>query len=145
RRSRDPFPTRRSSELDADALDVMQETFTWLIRRAHAIELRVAMTSLLYPVVRNLSIKAAQRRRRMIGADPDDLLAPVAAPEPDTADLAAIVQHLPAGQREVLLMRFVDDMPLEAIAAALEIPLGTVKSRIHNALRTLRDDPRTHK
>src|SRR5690606_41858029 len=84
RRSRDPFPTRRSSELDADALDVMQETFTWLIRRAHAIELRVAMTSLLYPVVRNLSIKAAQRRRRMIGADPDDLLAPVAAPEPDT-------------------------------------------------------------
>jgi RNA polymerase sigma-70 factor (ECF subfamily) len=50
---------------------------------------------------------------------------------------------LSAGQREVLLARFVDEMSLEEIAAALEIPLGTVKSRIHNALATLRDDPRT--
>ena len=137
---------RRFTNHDTDALDVMQETFAWLIRRAAAIELRVAMTSLLYPVVRNLSIKAAQRRRRMITPDPDaDLIAPVATPEPDTADLAALVECLPQPQREVLLMRFVDDMPLDAIAAALDIPVGTVKSRLHNALRTLRDDPRTRR
>lgn len=135
---------RRFTNHDTDALDVMQETFAWLIRRADAIELRVAMTSLLYPVVRNLSIKAAQRRRRMITPDPDaDLIAPVATPQPDTADLAELVGRLPVGQREVLLMRFVDDMSLEQIAAALEIPVGTVKSRLHNGLRALRDDPRT--
>jgi RNA polymerase sigma-70 factor (ECF subfamily) len=46
-------------------------------------------------------------------------------------------------QREVLLMRFVDDMSLQEIAVALNIPLGTVKSRLHNSLNTLRKDCRT--
>ncbi|MBC8468275.1 MAG: hypothetical protein H8D56_02285 [Planctomycetes bacterium] len=40
-------------------------------------------------------------------------------------------------------MRFVDDMSLQEIAAALNIPLGTVKSRLHHALQRLRDDRRT--
>ncbi len=47
--------------------------------------------------------------------------------------------------REVVLMRFVDDLSLQEIAAALAIPTGTVKSRLHNALATLRDDPRTRR
>ena len=54
-----------------------------------------------------------------------------------------MLANLPAQQREVLMLRFVDGFNLEEIANALEIPLGTVKSRLHNALKTLRDDPRT--
>ena len=50
---------------------------------------------------------------------------------------------LPAAQREVLIMRFVDGLSLADIAAALSIPQGTVKSRLHHAIKTLRDDPRT--
>jgi len=37
----------------------------------------------------------------------------------------------------------VDEMSLQEIAEALRIPLGTVKSRLHNALKTLRNDERT--
>jgi RNA polymerase sigma-70 factor (ECF subfamily) len=48
---------------------------------------------------------------------------------------------LPEAQREVLLMRFVDGMSLQEIAAALSIPEGTVKSRMHNALSALKSDP----
>jgi RNA polymerase sigma-70 factor (ECF subfamily) len=40
-------------------------------------------------------------------------------------------------------MRFVDAMSLEEIATALEIPVGTVKSRLHNAIASLRKDPKT--
>ena len=40
---------------------------------------------------------------------------------------------------------FVDGLSLEEIATALSIPLGTVKSRLHNALNTLRADPRIQK
>ena len=58
-------------------------------------------------------------------------------------ELAAVLSTLPIPQREVVLMRFVDDLSLEEIAAVLAIPLGTVKSRLHNALETLRHDPRT--
>ena len=50
-----------------------------------------------------------------------------------------LVAGLPDGQREVVLLRFVDDMTLKEIAAALEIPLGTVKSRLHLALEALRE------
>jgi RNA polymerase sigma-70 factor (ECF subfamily) len=44
--------------------------------------------------------------------------------------------------REVVLMRFVDDMSLQEIAEALDVPLGTVKSRLHHAIEALRNDPR---
>jgi RNA polymerase sigma-70 factor (ECF subfamily) len=57
-------------------------------------------------------------------------------------DLAAVVSGLPETHREVVLMRFVDGLTLEEIGQALDIPLGTVKSRLHNALAALRKDPR---
>jgi RNA polymerase sigma-70 factor (ECF subfamily) len=42
-------------------------------------------------------------------------------------------------------MRFLDEMTLREIAEALAIPVGTVKSRLHHALATLRDDPNTRR
>ncbi len=65
------------------------------------------------------------------------------AKEASRAELAAALGLLEDRQREVLLMRFVDDMSLKEIAAALKIPLGTVKSRLHHALQRLREDART--
>jgi RNA polymerase sigma-70 factor (ECF subfamily) len=59
------------------------------------------------------------------------------------AELAAALAGLSPPQREVVLMRFVDDLELAEIAAALDVPLGTVKSRLHHALARLRDDPGT--
>jgi len=53
-----------------------------------------------------------------------------------------VLANLPPAQREVLLLRFVDGLSLQEIADALEIPLGTVKSRLHHALETLRQDER---
>ena len=47
--------------------------------------------------------------------------------------------------REVLLLRFVDGPSLAEIANTVNIPLGTVKSRLHNALEILRKDERTRR
>jgi RNA polymerase sigma-70 factor (ECF subfamily) len=41
-------------------------------------------------------------------------------------------------------MKYIDEMSQEEIAEALNVPLGTVKSRLHRALQILRDDERTH-
>jgi len=57
--------------------------------------------------------------------------------------LTAALALLSDGHREVLLLRFVDGLSLAEIAETMNIPLGTVKSRLHNALETLRNDPRT--
>jgi RNA polymerase sigma-70 factor (ECF subfamily) len=113
-----------------DALDVLQETFLYLLRKFP-----------LYPAIRNIAL--AQRRRRH-GVP---LRSPAAAADPpaSTDDLTAVLAGLAEGQREVLLMRVVDDLSLAEIAAALEIPIGTVKSRLHGALERLRGDPRARR
>lgn len=55
------------------------------------------------------------------------------------ATLAAAVATLPADQQRVLELRFFADLDLAEIALVLDAPVGTVKSRLHRALRTLRD------
>jgi RNA polymerase sigma-70 factor (ECF subfamily) len=130
------------------ALDVTQETFIYLLRKFPGFTLTAQMKTFLYPVIRHLAIAAAQKSRRIApGLNDEAALAQAAAPaEPPVGDdLAAVLAILPAGQREVLMLRFVDDLPLQEIASAMGLPLGTVKSRLHLGLAALRGDERTKK
>jgi RNA polymerase sigma-70 factor (ECF subfamily) len=127
-----------------DALDVLQETFTYLLKKFPGFHLTASMTTFLYPVVKHISLNI--RRRRLSGHTGEAALGEMAEPaRPQTsrAELAAALAALPEQQREIVLMRFVDDMTLQEIATALNVPLSTAKSRLYNALRTLRNDPRT--
>ena len=127
-----------------DALDVLQETFSYLLKKFPGFELTASMTTFLYPVVKHISLAGRRRSRRF--ASDEEVLSHIPAPpaeEASRAELAAALGPLKDQQREVLLMRFVDDMSLKEIAAALGIPLGTVKSRLHHALQRLREDRRT--
>jgi RNA polymerase sigma-70 factor (ECF subfamily) len=56
-----------------------------------------------------------------------------------SARLRHAVERLPEDQRQVVALRFFHDMPLERIATETNVPLGTVKSRLHRALARLRD------
>jgi RNA polymerase sigma-70 factor (ECF subfamily) len=135
---------RRFTGHDDDALDVLQETFAYLARKFPGFRLTAQMTTFLYPVVRNLSLAAKRKRRRFVGGSDDELLNELpdtSAADPENGELVAILSLLPAGHREVLIMRFVDDFSLEEIATALSIPVGTVKSRLHHALAKLRTHP----
>jgi RNA polymerase sigma-70 factor (ECF subfamily) len=73
-------------------------------------------------------------------------LAKTGGPDPAAAlggsdrDLDAAFDRLDADHRIVVLLRFWQDLSLEEIADRLDLPLGTVKSRLHYALRTLRTD-----
>lgn len=136
---------RFTGDRDA-ALDVLQDTFAYLLGKFPRFRLTSRMTTFLYPVVRNISISVRRKAIRFVSNE--DALLDAAAEESgdrlaSRSELAAALASLPEAQREVLLMRYVDDFTLQEIADILRIPLGTVKSRIHNALRTLRDDDRT--
>jgi len=126
-----------------DALDVMQETFTYLLGKFPGLRLSARMTTFLYPVVKNLSISIARQRKRETGIDnaPDVPAPSIADPRAGRSELAAAMASLPETHREVMLMRFVDDMSMHEIAQALAIPEGTVKSRLHHAIAALRTDP----
>ena len=152
RRHRD-YVTRVSLRFGADregAVDVLQETFLYLLKKfppaGEALVLTAQLRSLLYPVAKHLTLSSLRQRARIDDSeefDPDRLPAPdVADPvERDPARLSSAVARLSPERREVLLLRFVDDMSLQDIADTLSIPLGTVKSRLHLAVRELRESP----
>jgi len=129
-----------------DSLDVLQETFTYLLGKFPGFSLRASMTTFLYPVVRHLALNIHRKNRRFMSVEESFDEIPASTSDKSAgsrSELAAVLNILPEEQREVLLMRFVDDMSLQEIAAALNIPIGTIKSRLHRALDTLRKDKRT--
>jgi len=152
RRHRD-YVTRVALRFGADreaAVDVLQETFLYLLKKfphtGEGLVLTAQLRSLLYPVAKNLTLSTLRQHGRLDDSeefDPDRLPAPNAADpaERDPARLSSALARLSPERREVLLLRFVDDMSLQDIADTLSIPLGTVKSRLHLAVRELRDSP----
>ena len=131
------------------ALDVLQEAFLYLLKKFPGFALRAKFTTFLYPVIRNLAFNARKKSQRyeLVDDKLEELTEPV---EPDVGEniedqLRGMMRSLPAQQQEVLLLRFVDEHSLNEIAEMLEIPKGTVKSRLHNALRALAENPRTKK
>jgi RNA polymerase sigma-70 factor (ECF subfamily) len=134
------------------ALDVLQETFIYFLKKFPGFVLTAQLKTFLYPTVKHLAIGAKKKQRRQVQESVDQPFdAFVSAPdvhEPvdqTRADLASVLADLPAHQREVLLLRFVDGLNINEIAQTLEIPPGTVKSRVHLALKTLRGDPKIKK
>lgn len=57
----------------------------------------------------------------------------------DAQTVAAAVQALPPDAREVVVLRYYEDLPLKTVAEILSIPYGTAKSRLHAAKRQLRE------
>lgn len=128
------------------ALDVLQETFLYLLRKLPNLKLTARMTTFFYPVVKHLSLMICSGNKHHTQTDEPLNELPFPIPKDigaSRAELAAVLAVLPDEQREVILMRFVDDMKIGEVAKGLNIPVGTVKSRLHNALQTLRLDNRT--
>jgi len=129
------------------ALDVLQETFLYFVKKFPGFRLTANLKTFLYPAVKNLSIAARRKAGRVQSTAEEQAVienATATGPEPGGDEpLSVALRALSEEHRQVLLLRFVDELSLAEIAESLGIPLGTVKSRLHNALDRLRRDPRT--
>ena len=136
---------RRFTNDHETALDAIQETFMYLLRKLPTLELTASMTTFLYPVVKHICLNF--KRKSLDSSSITQVFADLAAPEEQAmstrGELAEVLSSLEESQREILLMRFVDDMSFEEISRAIELSLSTVKSRLYRSLEKLRDDPRT--
>jgi RNA polymerase sigma-70 factor (ECF subfamily) len=136
---------RFTADSDA-ALDVMQETFLYFLKKFPGFRLTANLKTFLYPAVRNLSIAARRKAQRYQATETElEKIENTAAENSAvaTTELQIVLAGLSEEHRETILLRFVDGLSLAEIADAMEIPLGTVKSRLHIALQTLRNDKRT--
>ncbi len=132
----------------ADAEDVTQETFITIHRKLRSHNPAQSFTSWMMTIARNTAI-SYHRRRAPAPLDPAMLAAAIKdiAPNPELELLAreagnevhAALQRLPAEIREVLIMRYLMDIPLQKVAEMLNIPEGTAKSRLIKARNALRE------
>lgn len=123
-----------------DALDVLQDAFAYFFAKFPGFEMTGSLRSFFYPTVKHLALDRRRRQRPTVDIDTLEAELPeVETTAPDGVEgIGRAVQALPSSQREVVLLRFVDDLSLEQIAAAVGAPLGTVKSRLHTAVTNLR-------
>ena len=131
---------------DADAWDALQDAVEAALCNLH--DLRggeEAFPGWMKRIVVNRSINLLRSRRRNVPVDPSGALEPALDPLPPPQESVAareiwgLVEALDPGQREVVALRYLGDLSLEEIALRLELPLGTVKSRLHRALARLRE------
>jgi RNA polymerase sigma-70 factor (ECF subfamily) len=127
------------------AEEVLQDTLLAVWRSAAGYQRRAAPRTWLYGVARR------QAHNRLRTARPDqvswdgvpDPPATAAGPEEtalaraEAAEVSRALATLPLPQREILVLTFLDDLTQSEVAAVLGIPVGTVKSRLHHARRSL--------
>lgn len=133
---------------DADeADDVAQEAF---LRAGRALD-RFDTTRPLRPWLLRIAANLARNRRRALGrylaalerlwrSEPRPAPAPpeLSAAQADARDLWRAVQRLGQNEQQVIYLRYFLELSEAEMAEALAIPPGTVKSRLHRALRRLR-------
>jgi len=138
-----------------DAEDLFQQTWVRVAERIRQYDPQRNFDGWLFSVARNLAIDHLRRVR------PDSLDEPISSDiEGETkasrlvskerpavegilereraGQLEAAMDELPVSYREVLTLRFEEEMKLEEIAQVLEIPLSTVKTRLRRSLERMR-------
>lgn len=127
----------------ADAEDVLQESLTGAFRGAGKFQGRSSVKTWLTRIVLTQSAlfhrERKRRRLRQNDAARNKLVDPGSAAAVDAKiDLHAALHRLTAEHREVLALRELERLSYEQIAAVLELPVGTVESRLFRARAELR-------
>ena len=128
------------------AEEILQDTFVAAWRGASRFEGRSSVKTWLFGIARRQAHNVLRRRSLSFTDDAALDLTPSDEPEPETSVLlnaerqavVAAIERLNATHREVLVLAFVHELPYAAMAELLEVPVGTIKSRLNSAKRLLR-------
>ena len=136
------FRTALAITGDQDAAnDLLQDVFLRLFRFADRIDLERPLEPWLYRMTANLSYTWIKRNNRWVrsleeisewlaGTSRNTLYETVERHD-DWDQVQRAVTKLPFSQRVVIVLYYLNDLSIEEIAEILEVPVGTVKSRLH--------------
>ncbi len=140
------FMLRSGTGMD-DADEIAQDVMVSVWRRADSFDpAKAAVSTWVFAIARNRRIDMLRKHSRPAPDPHDPLFQP--DPEPTGIDVVSATQTqklmrealmtLPDDQRVVLMAAFFDGMSHGEVAAHLDLPLGTVKSRIRLAFKHLK-------
>jgi len=124
-----------------DADDLLQETWVRVARSARSFDTARRFRSWIYGIATNLARDRFRRRTTRERALRELATSPPAAVGADSIDRSELrerIGELPENMRAAVLLRYYEGMSEAEMAEVLDIPRGTVKSRLHAALRKLR-------
>lgn len=126
------------------AEDIFQDIWLTVIRRIHSLKKIDAFSTWLYRIARNKVYQRFRRKRKLSElneniAVPNDTENDVFSTE-DAAKIHRCLKELLPEYREVLMLRFLEQMSYEQISQVINCKLGTVKSRIHYAKLALKKE-----
>ena len=134
-----------------EAEDVVQDAFVQAFTKLDRFKRESQFFTWLYRIAFNTSVSrhrrkkpsvSIERQREAIGADPVDTAPPVETAlerEEQATQLESAIKQLPDDQRNILILRELEDQSYENIAEILNLPVGTVRSRLHRARKHLHD------
>jgi len=135
------------------AEDALQDVWLDVFRHLPRLADPQALVAWLYRIARDRAFGRLRKTRRIEQMSDEAQIADPSAVEEgefspdDAARIHAALDNLPPEQREVLVLRFLEDMSYDQIARVVGCQLGTVRSRIHYGKRALRSalekDPQT--
>ena len=134
----------RRLSVDASRVDdVLQEVWLIVFRGLPRLRRPGALAAWLYRITRNAALAEQRRNRAQVGLEPETEALAAVDDEPDftpqdAARIHACLDRLSPGHREVLILRFFQELSYQDIADVVGSPLGTVRSRLHHAKRALR-------
>jgi RNA polymerase sigma-70 factor, ECF subfamily len=140
------YVTRVTGDV-ASAEDVVQETFLAIVRKIAWLSDPALFSPWAYRIASRLAFRAL-RRRRLLPSEPllEESMEQLAlqhetAPDPWVRErLLASIERLSPASRAVITLHYLEELPLSEVAAILDLPTGTVKSRLAYGLTQLRKE-----
>lgn len=122
-----------------DALDALQDACIDAFTALERFDPRRRFYPWFYTILRNRCLRIMRPRSRRVAltedlADPS----PASSAQEDVSNTERALSRLSGDERELLLLKHVEDWTCDELAEALEIPAGTVMSRLHTARLRLR-------
>jgi RNA polymerase sigma factor (sigma-70 family) len=127
----------------ADAEDAASETWLKILTRHHQVQHPDRFGPWVHTVLTNECRRVFRRRRWTILADhvagrDYRLVDDPASASTRLMDLEELLRRLHPREREILVLKYVEDLTIAEIASCLRLPVGTVKSRLARALAAAR-------
>jgi RNA polymerase sigma-70 factor, ECF subfamily len=124
-----------------DAPDLAQDVLVLVYRKLHALDNPEVFRHWAFRIATRTAFRHLRKRRSLplnVGEDVLEHLTDSAPPTIDDAALVSMLNAVSPASRAVLALHFQEEMTLGEVAAVLEIPLGTVRSRLAYGLSMLR-------